>query len=193
VSAPERGDAAEHQVASGRQDTLERRTRLLLWAYPLSYRGDRGDEILDTLIESAPTGRKWPSPKDSWALIIGGLRVRTAQNRRLGATANWRLALLFALVLYIGPQAMLDASLTVDRQNVLGPIPWYAIVRALLTLAAVVLVWLPVPRLAAAAAFSVYAPVYTQHRWLDGAIQAVLLILMAVCARGRDRMPRSWL
>ncbi len=55
---------------------LERRCRWLLCAYPAWYRRERGEEILGTLLEASPPGRKWPSVRDARALASGGLRVR---------------------------------------------------------------------------------------------------------------------
>jgi hypothetical protein len=55
---------------------LERRTRLLLRAYPAWYRRERAGEMLDTLLAASPPGRSWPSARDARALVIGGLRVR---------------------------------------------------------------------------------------------------------------------
>jgi hypothetical protein len=55
---------------------LERRCRLLLRAYPAWYRRRRGGEMLGTLLEASPPGRRWPSVRDTRALVIGGLRVR---------------------------------------------------------------------------------------------------------------------
>ena len=56
--------------------SLERRCRRLLRAYPAWYRRGRGEEMLDTLLEASPPGRRWPSFRDARALITGGLRVR---------------------------------------------------------------------------------------------------------------------
>ena len=55
---------------------LERRCRWLLRAYPAWYRRDRAGEMLGTLLEASPPGRRWPSVRDARALVIGGLRVR---------------------------------------------------------------------------------------------------------------------
>lgn len=55
---------------------LERHCRLLLRAYPAWYRRKRAREMLGTLLEASPPGRKWPSLRDARALVIGGLRVR---------------------------------------------------------------------------------------------------------------------
>jgi hypothetical protein len=56
--------------------SLERRCRWLLRAYPAWYRRTRGEEMLGTLLEASPPGRRWPSVRDARALVIGGLRVR---------------------------------------------------------------------------------------------------------------------
>jgi hypothetical protein len=55
---------------------LERRCRWLLRAYPAWYRRRRAGEMLGTLLEASPPGRRWPSFRDARALVIGGLRVR---------------------------------------------------------------------------------------------------------------------
>ena len=58
---------------------LERRCRSLLRAYPRWYRRQRGDEMLATLLEASQPGQRWPSARDTRALIMGGLRVRATQ------------------------------------------------------------------------------------------------------------------
>jgi hypothetical protein len=55
---------------------LERHCRWLLRAYPAWYRRQRADEMLGTLLEASPPGRRWPSFRDARALVIGGIRVR---------------------------------------------------------------------------------------------------------------------
>ena len=55
---------------------LERHCRWLLLAYPAWYRRGRAGEMLGTLLEASPPGRRWPSFRDTRALVIGGLRVR---------------------------------------------------------------------------------------------------------------------
>jgi hypothetical protein len=65
--------------------TLERRYRLLLHAYPATYRTARGDEIVGTLLDRARPGRRRPGVRESAGLILAGLRTRT------GATVlTWR-------------------------------------------------------------------------------------------------------
>jgi hypothetical protein len=55
---------------------LERHCRWLLLAYPAWYRRERASEMLGTLLEASPAGRRWPSLRDARALATGGLRVR---------------------------------------------------------------------------------------------------------------------
>jgi hypothetical protein len=55
---------------------LERRCRLLLRVYPAWYRRKRADEMLETLLEASQPGQRWPSARDTRALVLGGLRVR---------------------------------------------------------------------------------------------------------------------
>jgi len=80
---------------------LERRARLLLRAYPPGYRADRGEEMLDTLLEATPDGRDWPSARDCWSLLAGGTRARRAINRQLGPAASLRQAVVLGLTLYL--------------------------------------------------------------------------------------------
>ncbi len=68
---------------------LERHCRWLLHAYPAWYRRDRAGEMLGTLLEASPPGRRWPSFRDARALVIGGLRVR-------GWT--WLLSMLWVVI-----------------------------------------------------------------------------------------------
>ena len=57
-------------------NSLERRYRWLLRAYPIWYRRERSGEMLDSLLEASPPGRRWPTFRDARALTIGGFRVR---------------------------------------------------------------------------------------------------------------------
>lgn len=86
---------------------LERIYRWLLRAYPAWYRRERGDEILATLLEASPSGRRWPSLRDARALIVGGFRVRAGQDQRPTTAAGLRLAVLLgaALALLCSSQA----------------------------------------------------------------------------------------
>lgn len=86
---------------------LERRYRVVLRAYPASYRADRGDEILGTLLEGAPAGQTAPSWswRDIYTLLLAGLRARTLQNHRLSTPANVRLAAMLSLAILLGTLA----------------------------------------------------------------------------------------
>lgn len=68
---------------------LERHFRWLLLGYPAWYRRERAEEMLGTLLESSPPGRKWPSFRDARALVTGGLRAR-------GRT--WSLSMLWVVI-----------------------------------------------------------------------------------------------
>jgi hypothetical protein len=67
---------------------LERHCRWLLRSYPAWYRRERAGEMLDTLLEANPPGRRWPSIRDARALVIGGMRVR--------GCVVWLLSILWA-------------------------------------------------------------------------------------------------
>jgi hypothetical protein len=55
---------------------LDRRCQWLLRAYPAWYRRGRSGEMLGTLLEASGPGRRWPSFRDTRALVLGGLRIR---------------------------------------------------------------------------------------------------------------------
>ncbi|GAB3840386.1 hypothetical protein [Dactylosporangium cerinum] len=55
---------------------LERAYRRLLLAYPRRFRRDRGTEILTTLLDAAPPGRRRPTTWDAVDLLVGGIRAR---------------------------------------------------------------------------------------------------------------------
>jgi hypothetical protein len=170
--------------------------RLLLRAYPAWYRRERGEEMLGTLLEASPPGRRWPSLRDARALIMGGFRVRAGQNQRLTTAANLRLAVLLGAalaLLWLVAGDLTDVIL--HWTHTYSPSPGIAseAVYGVLTLAAVVAAWFaprPVVMVLAVAAAALYVS------WGDRimAIQpAGLLILLAVLVFGRERLPRSWL
>ncbi|MEV1289597.1 hypothetical protein [Micromonospora sp. NPDC049679] len=79
------------------RDELARRYRRLLGFYPADYRSQRGDEIVETYLELAGAGRRWPSPADAADLFRGGLRQRLRANRALGLLAGLPIAAMLAL------------------------------------------------------------------------------------------------
>ena len=135
---------------------LEWRCRWLLRAYPAWYRRQRGDEMLDTLMEASPAGLRWPSLRDIRAMIMGGLRVRAGQHRRLTTPANLRvagllgvaLALLWLIGNNLGTAIMFWAHVYPASTPALG----WPTMASLLALAAVLAAWFaPWPVVAAPA------------------------------------------
>jgi len=175
---------------------LERAYRWLLYAYPAWYRRERGDEMLDTLLGAAPHGRTWLSLRDSAALILGGLRVRAGQNRRLTTAANLRLAVLFGVALWLSETIASDLGFAALRW--LHAVPagrsGYLVLSGLAILAAAGAAWLaprPVVVVVALAAAAVCAYSSQSPWWLLG--EPAMLVALALLARGKERMPRSWL
>jgi hypothetical protein len=177
---------------------LERRARLLLLAYPATYRSERGDEILTTLLEATPAGRNWPLVRDSRALVTAGLKVRTGQNRSLRTAVNLRLAALLGVAVYLslGAGRFLSYFVFVLR-NTTAP-DWPFLAFGLLVALAVLLSFLTGRKLVLAAALAAGAlPAYSA---LSGGtailpVLAVLLLLAALVALtgGTERLPRPWL
>ena len=88
-------------AVADRLSVLERRSRLLLRAYPAIYRRERGEEMIGTLLATTPAGRAWPRLRDIRELAAGGLRARAAQNRSLTARVNIRIAVLAGVSMYL--------------------------------------------------------------------------------------------
>jgi hypothetical protein len=176
---------------------LERRCRWLLRAYPAWYRRERCEEMLGTLMDASPPGRRRPSARDARALIMGGLRVRAGQEQRLTVAAGLRLAGLLGAAL-----ALLGLTATNLSNAILGWSHFYPRTSGdgsfaafgLLTLTVVIAAWLA-PR-AITAGLALAAAVLYLLFWGDRvmAIQpAGLLVLLAVLVAGRERLPRNWL
>jgi hypothetical protein len=178
---------------------LERRCRMLLRAYPRWYRRQRGDEMLATLLEASAPGQKWPSARDARALIMGGLRVRTAQNRRLTMGANLGLAaqLGVALTLLLFAAGNLTTVYLVWIHLYAlsgGTVQWS--VFGLLGLAAVVAAWFAPRRVVVVLALAAAAAAVWLN-WDGDKVMAILpaglLVSLAVLVRRGERLPRSWL
>jgi hypothetical protein len=182
---------------------LEQRCRILLLAYPVQYRRDRGAEIVETLLLSTPPGRRWPLLRDVQALIAGGLLARADLVRQRSGARELSAALA-------GVSAYL--CLLAGR-NLTGPVRWLMVPAApalrssawlpllaqLVVAAAVLLAWCCRSRaivvagaLAAGAAACFWRPLSTIG-W--GTAAAELACLAAVTAlSGGDRRPdRRWL
>jgi hypothetical protein len=71
---------------------LTARYRRLLWAYPP---GRRREELLDTLVEAAPEGRRRPTVGETLNLLRHGMRARLGRPASRGVVV---IAVLFSLV-----------------------------------------------------------------------------------------------
>ena len=175
---------------------LERRCRWLLRAYPGWYRRQRGDEMLATLLEASHPGQRWPSARDVRALIIGGLRVRAAQDQRLTTAANLRLAAqlgaaLTLLLLIAGNLTSVILMWVHVYSSNAGT--GYLLGYGLLGLAAVVAAWFaPRPVVAVLALAAAGAWAYWGDRVM-AILPAGLLVMLAVLIFPGERLPRSWL
>lgn len=178
---------------------LERRYRALLRAYPRWYRRVRGEEMLATLLESSQPGRSWPSARDSRALVMGGLRVRAAQDQRLTTAANLRLAAQLGAVLTL--LTLVAGSLTAIfliwvHAYTLSTGVAQSPVCGLLGLAVVMAAWFgsrSVVALLAAATAAAAAWGYWGSDKALAILPAGLLIMLAVLVCLGERLPRSWL
>jgi len=177
---------------------LEWRCRWLLHAYPAWYRRERGEEMLGTLMDASPAGRRWPSLRDIRAMLIGGLRVRAGQHRRLSTPANLRLAGLLgvalALLWLIGNNLGSAIMFWTHVYPAATPADLgYQAAASLLALAAVVAAWFaPWPVVAGPAVAGAALWVYSGDRVMASQ-PAGLLLLLVILTAGRERMPRSWL
>jgi hypothetical protein len=177
---------------------LEWRCRWLLRAYPAWYRSQRGEEMLGTLMEASPAGRRWPSLRDIRAMLIGGLRVRAGQQRRLSTPANLRLAGLLGVALALLWLTGNNLGTAIMFWTHVYPAATpaglgYQAAASLLALAAVLAAWFaPWPVVAAPALAGAALWVYSGDRVMASQ-PAGLLVLLVILTAGRERMPRSWL
>lgn len=172
---------------------LERRYRWLLCAYPGWYLADRGEEMLNTLLEAAADARsspgaparQWPSAREARTLILGGLRVRSRQDQRLTTAANLRLTVLLAVIILLCDNA---GQLAGD------PASWAEVCLPVLTVMAVALTWTGrriltgAAALAAAGLWAFWSPDW--QYWLTGPVMA--LVVIAALAPGKSPMPPGW-
>jgi hypothetical protein len=178
---------------------LERRCRTLLRAYPRWYRRQRGDEMLATLLEASQPGQRWPSARDTRALIMGGLRVRATHDQRLTTAANLRLAAQLGAVLAL--LTLVTGSLTAIfliwvHAYTLSTGVAQSLVCGLLGLAVVVAAWFGSRSVVAVLAAATAAAAAWGYWGSDKALAilpAGLLIMLAVLVYLGERLPRSWL
>jgi hypothetical protein len=170
--------------------------------------------MLATLLETTPDGRSWPTTRDTWSLLIGGLRVRAAQNRQLPLHANLRLAGLLAAALWL--ISAMDGYLVLAIRP-LGPNELFIpdqpplssalfAVCALAACLAIASAWLWRRRVTVTLALAVVvtaALAYSQARGIttlsfgtSWPFDVHLIgppLALAALAAGKDRPPRRWL
>jgi hypothetical protein len=190
--------ASEDRDPAGadRLAALERRSRWLLRAYPADYRRERGGEIIGTLLETTPGGRAWPRPSDARALAVGGLRTRAAQNRRLSATANLRIAVMAGVSMYVLLMAAeYLGTWVIDPGPLRGE--WRIMALGLLIMAAVLPAWLAPRTIAALSALAAAVPIYLLGMLEIGfwtSISLIVCVAAIVLLTPRSaRPPRAWL
>ena len=178
---------------------LEQRCRSLLRAYPRWYRRQRGEEMVATLLEASQLGQRWPSARDTRALIVGGLRVRATQDQRLTTAANLRLAAQLGAALAL--LTLVTGSLTAIfliwvHAYTLSTGVAQSLVCGLLGLAVVVAAWFGSRSVVAVLAAATAAAAAWGYWGSDKALAilpAGLLIMLAVLVYLGERLPRSWL
>jgi hypothetical protein len=85
---------------------VERHCRRLLLAYPAAYRAQRGEELIATMLDAAPPGRR-PTLADQLDVVAAGLRRRLGTVRIAGLDAGLLRAAPVALALAAGISAFL--------------------------------------------------------------------------------------
>ncbi|MFG1927848.1 GlsB/YeaQ/YmgE family stress response membrane protein [Cryptosporangium sp. NPDC048952] len=147
---------------------LERRYRRLLLAYPADYRAERGDEIVDTYLDTVEPGRTRPSARDAVDLLAGGAR----QHLRARGASGLPGAVSIAAVLALATGSMLatiwllaiEFTPVLDDYDLSGPAWTFQTFAAFAWIA-----WL-----AAAIAFAV-----ASGRWCRRLIAASLVLMVA--------------
>ncbi len=200
MASADRGRASKGRGPAGadRVTPLERRSRLLLRAYPAAYRRERGEEMIGTLLETTPD-RAWPRLQDVRALVAGGLKARAAQNRRISAAANLRVAVMAGSSLYLVMLAAEFLGIGLGELR-LNPMPaWYWPVLVGASLAATVLLaWVTRPAIAAISALAAAVAVYFLDRgpahllWPFMPVFVSLAVIVLLAPR-QSRPPRKWL
>ncbi|WP_433224099.1 hypothetical protein [Microtetraspora malaysiensis] len=104
---------------------LERHYRMLLIAYPRTYRAVHGDEIIDVLLASAGPRQSVPAVREALGLIVGGVRSRIAHLARGSAWADG---------VHLGVTAVSAANLAALLPYA-GVLPWWTLLSALAMLA----------------------------------------------------------
>jgi hypothetical protein len=104
---------------------LEHRYHAIMRAYPVDFRAERGDEIVATLVAAAGERQRWPSVRESLALVVHGLRCRSGGNTRRRATQTWAVGLQLAALMLLAYLAAdwIARGLTQFGDVASGPLP----------------------------------------------------------------------
>jgi len=81
---------------------LRHRYERLLAAYPSDWRAANGAVVLDTLLEAAGPDRRRPSPRETLALLVGGVRARAMQPSAGDPGRRWVDGLHLGAILLAG-------------------------------------------------------------------------------------------
>jgi hypothetical protein len=105
-------------------ECLERRCRRLLRAYPADYRSHRGDEIVATLLDTTPPGRRSPQLADAADVVVGGLRHRLGVASIAGFDAGLGVAAPVALALAAGISVFAWWRVEPAAVHTMGPVAY---------------------------------------------------------------------
>jgi hypothetical protein len=180
---------------------LEQRYRQLLLAYPRGYRAVRGDDMVGTLMESSAPGRSRPTAKDTMALILGGLKVRSDSGQRLTVADSVRLVVLLAASLALVSEANFWFADVRGSWGYTFPsmaYSWVSLVLGLLAIATVALAWTrfraaTLTVAAATAALWIYHPDGGDLTYAIWPVVALAAIAFLAARPGRPRLPGIWL
>jgi hypothetical protein len=149
------------------RNRLERRYRRLLLAYPADYRAERGDELVDTYLDTIGPDRSRPSPQDTVDLLVGGVRQHLRARRASGFTGGVSIAAVLALA--TGSMLATIWLLAVEFTPMLDDYPPVGLSRVFQSVAA--FAW--IAWLAAAVVFAV-----VPGRWCRRLIAASLVLMV---------------
>jgi len=116
---------------------LERRYRLLMRSYPQTWLGERGAELIGTLMEISEPGQQWPKPREASSLVLSGIRVRAGVDRLESPGRAWRDSIRPALVLLLALQIVVQVWLTALSFGDLdgAPVTWQLLAKPAVTCA----------------------------------------------------------
>ncbi len=197
---PARGENPAGPQTSGRTgptdptESLARRYRALMLAYPKAWRTARGDEMLGTLLDAAEPGRHWPSARQAASIALQGSKERLDLRRRRTPGEVWSEGLrIGALILLCqafaaAAVAMLDVTLYGEPSR--ESFVWPAVAGALGIVAMAALVAGRTVVAAVATALWCAVPVGPGVSWQ---LVTALVILAGTSGRGRRRVTAVWL